>query len=43
MRVELENVGELDTATVNQAGCVYVGKEYTGKDVKIAFEVVDDE
>jgi len=39
MQVELENKGERRTVSVGKGGTVYVGKEYSGKEIEIAFEV----
>jgi len=42
MKVELEGEGERKTVTVNDAGTVYIKKDLAGKEIELAYEVVDE-
>lgn len=41
MQASISGDGEIDKKTVNQAGTVYLGEAYIGKEVEIAFEVIE--
>lgn len=42
MKVELSNDGERKTTTVDDYGRVYVGKDISGKEIELAYEVQEE-
>ena len=43
MEVNMNDAEGVRTAVVNASGQVYIGRDHEGKQVRVAFEVVDDE
>ena len=42
-RVTIDDPEEVSKKTVDKSGRVYLGRDYAGEDIRIAFEVVDDD
>lgn len=42
MQVELDNAEEVKKCKVSSAGQVYVGNDYEGEEVRVAWELLDE-